>query len=212
MPTAVGTSNFTIHLADTGGQTANKALSITTTVPASLSIQTTSLPNGSVGGVYAQTIAASGGIQQYTWSVSAGSLPAGLQLNATTGTISGKPTTQQTANFTIHVVDFVGVAANKALSILVGPPIFLNTTVEITEITPEDSIFGQSVTLNAEITPQERKVRLHSWMRPRFWASAGWTWGAAELTTISLPAGTHAIRAVYGGDVDLSSCRVRPKR
>jgi hypothetical protein len=48
---------------------------------------------------------ATGGTPAYTWSISAGSLPPGLTLAATSGTISGTPTTSGTYNFTATVSD-----------------------------------------------------------------------------------------------------------
>jgi hypothetical protein len=123
-PIGTGTSVFTVHIADSGGQTNNKGLSITVSVPVSLVVTSASLPNGSVKGAYSEALTASGGIQPYTWSITAGTLPAGLTLNGNTGAITGKPTTQQTANFTVRALDFVGVSATKALSITVGPANF----------------------------------------------------------------------------------------
>ncbi|MFN8639973.1 MAG: putative Ig domain-containing protein, partial [Dehalococcoidia bacterium] len=55
-----------------------------------------SLPGGQVGVAYSQTLSASGSTAPYTWTVSAGSLPAGLTLS-TAGVISGSPTTPGTA-------------------------------------------------------------------------------------------------------------------
>jgi hypothetical protein len=75
--------------------------------PAPLSILTTSpLPGGTVGVPYSQTLAATGGTPPYSgWTVTSGSLPAGLNLIAGTGVISGTPTQAGTSNFTIKVVD-----------------------------------------------------------------------------------------------------------
>ena len=50
-------------------------------------------------------MAATGGVAPYTWSISSGSLPAGLSLNSSTGTISGTPTTAGLSSFTIQVAD-----------------------------------------------------------------------------------------------------------
>ena len=89
---------------------------------ASITVTTTSLPSGTVGSGYSQqlTLTASGGMSPYTWSVSAGALPAGLGLS-TTGVISGTPTTAGTASFTVQVVDVNAVSDTQDLSITVGP-------------------------------------------------------------------------------------------
>ena len=55
-------------------------------------ISTTSLPGGTVGSSYSTTLAASGGSGGDTWTISSGSLPAGLGINASTGAITGTPT------------------------------------------------------------------------------------------------------------------------
>jgi hypothetical protein len=70
---------------------------------APLTIATTSLTAGTQGAAYQATLAAAGAWGNYSWSVSAGSLPAGLSLNAQTGVISGTPTTSGTASFTVQV-------------------------------------------------------------------------------------------------------------
>jgi hypothetical protein len=68
-------------------------------------VTTSSLPTGTVGTAYSQTLQASGGIAPYTWSVSSGTLPAGLSLATSTGVVSGTPTTAASANFTVEVKD-----------------------------------------------------------------------------------------------------------
>ncbi len=60
--------------------------------PASpLAISMTSLPKGQVGTAYSAMLAASGGTSPYIWSISNGTLPAGLSLSGSTGAISGTP-------------------------------------------------------------------------------------------------------------------------
>jgi len=79
--------------------------------PASLSINTTSLPGGTVGTAYNQTLSASGGTLPYTWSLKTGTLPGGLALSAG-GLVSGAPTSGGTANFTVQVKDNASPTAN----------------------------------------------------------------------------------------------------
>jgi streptogramin lyase len=70
-------------------------------------VSTTSLLDGKVGTYYSQTLAASGGSPPYTWSDSPApySVPAGLTMNAITGTISGTPLVAGTYFPEIHVSD-----------------------------------------------------------------------------------------------------------
>jgi hypothetical protein len=85
----------------------SKQLSITINPapPAPLVISTASLPNGNATVAYSTTLTAIGGVAPYSWSITAGSLPPGLTLNATTGAISGIPTTQGQYTFTVTVTD-----------------------------------------------------------------------------------------------------------
>ncbi len=131
-PGASGTANFTAQVACCGGATGSRALGITVNVAPSIS--TTSLPGGNVGSGYSQTLAATGGTGSYTWSVSAGALPAGLSLNPSTGAITGTPSAGGTANFTAQATDSVGVSDTQALSILVqdGPAITTSSLAAVT--------------------------------------------------------------------------------
>jgi hypothetical protein len=124
-PTASGVSSFTVRVTD--GQvppdSAVQALQITV-MPVQydpLVITTTSLPAAKRNRNYSRTLAATGGLAPRTWSVVAGSLPPGLTLNATTGIISGKPTTPATYNFTVQVRDSQPAPATdtQALSLTV---------------------------------------------------------------------------------------------
>lgn len=105
-PTASGTSNFTVQVSDSSvtPRTATAPLSITINNP-SVTVTTTSLPNGEVGAAYNQSVVAAGGTTPYTWSIASGSLPAGLSLAASTGAITGTPTAAGTSTFTVTVTD-----------------------------------------------------------------------------------------------------------
>lgn len=83
----------------------------------SLSLVTASLPNGQVGSVYSQTINATNGTAPLAYSVIAGSLPAGLSLDVSTGVISGTPTSATTGSFTIRVTDAKSCSDTQALTI-----------------------------------------------------------------------------------------------
>ncbi len=118
-----GTANFTVQVADHSNpvQSTTQPLSIAVSLPPAPAITTTTLPNGTVGTAYSQTIGFSGGHTPFTWSISVGSLPAGLNINTSTGAITGTPTAQGTSNFTVKVVDSSNPtqSATQALSISV---------------------------------------------------------------------------------------------
>ena len=76
------------------------------TVQASpLAITTATLPDGSEGAAYSATLAGNGGTLPYTWSVTSGTLPGGLNLNSATGAISGTPTAVGSFSFTVQATD-----------------------------------------------------------------------------------------------------------
>ncbi|MBQ6569863.1 MAG: putative Ig domain-containing protein, partial [Clostridia bacterium] len=87
-------------------------------VPTAPTITTASLADAKEGYSYNKTLTAKG-TKPITWSIVAGSLPAGLTLDSATGTISGTPTTPGTYNFTVRAYNGIGTAATQALSILV---------------------------------------------------------------------------------------------
>jgi hypothetical protein len=85
-----------------------------------LTITTATLPNGTVGAAYSQTLAAAGGSGTLAWSISTGALPGGITLSSA-GSLSGTPTAPGTFNFTVSVTGG-GQSASKAFTITVGVP------------------------------------------------------------------------------------------
>jgi Putative Ig domain len=97
-----------------------------------VSILTTSLPDGSVGIPYSALLLGIGGFMPYTWAVISGSLPPGLTLNSSTGNISGIPTTPGTFTFTIQLTDAHGTTAMRVLTITVLVVLYGNQFVAAT--------------------------------------------------------------------------------
>src|SRR5271165_3929240 len=94
-PTVLGDYPFTVQVADSQSPptTASTPLSISVSAPITqLTIVTTSLPSDTQNTPYSAMLAATGGITPYVWSITAGSLPAGLSLNSSAGAITGTPT------------------------------------------------------------------------------------------------------------------------
>ena len=116
-PTVTGSYPFTVNVID-----ANKGIataSITLVVTAALTLTFPAPPSGTIGTAYTDTFTAAGGTTPYSFSISAGTLPAGLTLNASTGVVSGTPTTAGTSSFTVKVTDAKSATATFATSITI---------------------------------------------------------------------------------------------
>ncbi len=119
-------SSFTLTLSDSASPAQTLSSSFTLRVASPLTITTTALRGGDLNASYSASLAASGGLGVDTWSVSSGSLPTGLTLNAATGLISGTPTTAGSFSFTIRVTDSsspIPLIAQQSFTILIAQPL-----------------------------------------------------------------------------------------
>jgi len=107
-PAASGTFAFSVKVSDSGSpqQTAAVAfaLTIAATEPAAIVIGSPALPGAAVNQTYSEAFSAIGGTAPYTWSVTSGNLPTGLSL-ASSGAISGTPTTSGSYSFAVTATD-----------------------------------------------------------------------------------------------------------
>ena len=209
-PTAAGTSNFTIKVTDANSQTATQATSLAIVSGPSLSFPAP--PAGQNGAAYSDTLTVTGGLGPYTWSVSGGSLPAGITLGASTGVLAGTPTGAGTSNFTIKVTDAGGLTATQATSLVIIPSTALTTSSSTVT-------FGHQVTLTAAMTPAAATGsvtftdKLSSGPQSGQTVTLGTTTlsgGTATLAT-TLPAfGANKITAIYSGDLTYASAASAP--
>jgi len=117
-PTTAGMSSFTAQVTDSLGASASRAFSLT--INNALAITTTSpLVNGVVGSLYSQTLTASGGTLPLSWAITAGTLPAGLGLNAGAGQISGTPIGPGVFTFTARVGDSASASATRVFTLTI---------------------------------------------------------------------------------------------
>jgi hypothetical protein len=123
-PTSAGTFNFTIQVKDANGATATQAFTVTIASGApKLAIATSSLPGGTAGSGYSQTLTATGGTPPYSWALISGALPDGLALDSG-GAITGTPSKAGTFSFTVRVTDKSSAVADQSLQLSIGsaPP------------------------------------------------------------------------------------------
>ena len=121
------------------------------------SITTSSLSDGKMGEAYSQTLTATG-TAPITWSIDGG-LPAGLSLNVDTGEISGTPTADGTAKFTVKATNSAG-SNTKELSITIAKAAPTEYTITVTtegngtaSASHAKAAAGTTITLTA--TPNE---------------------------------------------------------
>ena len=87
-----------------------------------VSIATSSLPEGKAGVPYTVTLKAKGGTPPYEWFISDGTLSPGLQFDPLSGTISGTPMIAENPSFiSFQVEDHTGAGAFKQLLMTINP-------------------------------------------------------------------------------------------
>jgi hypothetical protein len=121
VPTSAGIFTFTVQVKDETRASDTETFRVEILPAEAPAITTEALSGGTVGEFYCcGNLFASGGVQPYTWSVVAGTLPPGLELPGGENTISGTPTTAGTFTFTVRVTDDLGAFSEKELSITVN--------------------------------------------------------------------------------------------
>ena len=119
-PTATASATaLTFKLTDSGSPAQSQSVNLALTIaPATLAITTTSLPDGEVGTAYSATLMATGGTTPYMWSLTSGTLPAGLSLDGATGAIAGTPTATIIATaLTFKLTDSGSPAQSESLDL-----------------------------------------------------------------------------------------------
>jgi hypothetical protein len=97
------------------------------TANAVLSISVSSLQNfGDVGVSFNSGVIATGGVGPFVFSISSNILPPGLVLNASSGTVTGTPTTLGDFQPTFRVRDSLGNTSSAAVKVRISPPPVLN--------------------------------------------------------------------------------------
>lgn len=123
VPTAAAqTREFTVQVEDADTPPSRDTRSYKLVVPVVL--VTASLPGGTVGQAYRQTLAAVAGRPPYTWQIVSGAPPAGLVLDPASGVVAGTPAAGAGgATFTVRVTDADSPAtiAERTFTIAIQP-------------------------------------------------------------------------------------------
>ncbi len=128
-PITTGTASFTVRV--TGANAISSTRSFLLAVaPGAPTIATSILTTGTLSRTYTYNLTATGGTSPYSWSVAAGSLPAGLTLSGS-GIISGTPVALGIASVTLRATGGNGLAATKTFTLPIAQnlPVFVTGTV-----------------------------------------------------------------------------------
>ena len=159
------------------------------TVKIAPTITTESLPGGTVGEPYTETILAATGDASITWSVSNGSLPAGLSLSKD-GKITGTPTTEGTSTFTVTATNNIG-SDSREFTLKIEKPAFIPVTdLELNK----DSLTLQensSDTLTVTVKPADATNR-------------GVTWESSD-TSIATVSEDGTVTAISAGNATITA-------
>lgn len=135
-PTATAAAaSFEIDVVDAAGLTSSTPVSITVVDEIAITADS-SIPEGEIGVAYSFTPAITGGSGTQAWSLTHGTLPAGLTVSDTTGEISGTPTASGTALITLGVSDNSGAATQNFTIEIAG-------TISVSN-TPGSAVVGEA--------------------------------------------------------------------
>ena len=163
------------------------SIQVKLTVPDSPpTVTTETLPGGTIDTPYSQRLFANG-TEPIAWEVSDGKLPEGLNLNETTGVISGTPTAAGTATFIVKAKNHNGLDT-KTLSITIAEAAEFIVTFDENGGTPS---VGSMTTTNQKLTS------LPSASRSGSYSFDGWYTEKSGGTKITTDTVFHANATVY---------------
>ncbi|MET7946374.1 fibronectin type III domain-containing protein [Micromonospora sp. NPDC005324] len=149
--TAGATYTFRVaatNAAGTGPQSAPSA-SVTVNAPPTLTFPPP--PPGKAYDPYQYQFTVNGGTGPFAWSVSAGSLPAGLTLDPVTGLLSGTPTVAGTYPFTVRVTDSFNQAATRPVELVITP--LGGLSISVPAISPLGTVTSGTTGVSGQLGP-----------------------------------------------------------
>ncbi len=173
-----------------------------TSSPAAVRISTSSLPNGQVGTAYSATLVATGGAAPYLWSLTSGTLPAGLSLTAASGAIVGTPTIEVASTpLTFQVADSSNPAQTKSINVTLT---ITSSSGIAVSVSPKRA--GLTVTQGLSVTATTNDSAGVTWTATggSFSSSTSLT-GVAVTFSAPASAGSYTVTATSVTDVTQSS-------
>jgi hypothetical protein len=167
-----------------------------------ISVTPQTLPGGTNGVSYSQTVTASGGTAPYTIKITTGSLPPGLSLSSG-GELSGTPTSPGTYTFRIEAVDSSAIPFSGAGDYMLTIKSMSTTSVSLTAGS-NPSIYGQAVTFTATVTSGATGTVTFSEGGTIYCANVALNGTTAACGISSLNIGLHTLTATYSGDASFS--------
>ena len=166
-------------------------------------ITTTSLSNGTAEAAYSTTLLAEG-TAPITWSVTSGSLPEGLSLDASTGMISGTPTAEGGSTFTVTAANAYG-SDSREFTLSIDKPVVIPVTgvkLDKTSLTLQET---GSDTLTATVEPDNATNKNVNWESSD--TSIATVDASGKVTAISAGSATITATAADGSGKS-ASCSV----
>jgi putative Ig domain-containing protein len=203
-PTSAGTFNVSVTATDSSTPALSASKNFSITIIPQLAITTTSpLPNGITTTAYTGvTLASTGGSGAVVWSLTGGTtLPANLSLNASTGAITGTPTTAGTFGFTVQAADS-GTPQQKVTKV------FSITIIQQLVVTTSAALRTGSVT-----TPYTVTLASSGGTGAVTWALANGSTlpGGLTLTSAGVLAGTPTTAGTFNFSITATDSGVPPQ-
>ena len=179
-PVVKGTFTFTVTAIDGVSGMASQTYTVTINPP--VSIVTTSLANWTANQPgYKATVHASGGTGAFTFT---DNIPPGLNLDSTTGVISGDPTTPGTYSFSVTATDMTGAAYTENYTVVINQPPMI-TTASLSDWTVNEPGYSQTIGTTGGTSPLT-------------FSSSGTLPPGLTLTTSGVVSGTPTHTGSYG--------------
>ncbi|MCA8941122.1 MAG: putative Ig domain-containing protein [Planctomycetes bacterium] len=191
-PTGPGTATFQVAATNAIGRDTRAYTLDVLATPTGPTITAPSVfPDARIGWPYVQGITATG-TTPITWSISAGSLPAGFTLDGTTGIVAGIATGLETANFTVTATNAYGTDSHAYSIQTTHQPI-------LASLSPSSGVAGGTITLlgaGFSTTPASNIVTFDA-------TAAVVLQATANALTVEVPSGLAAsseVRVTIGGN------------